>query len=157
MKNHVYRPAIVVLVVIGLILTARYFYVPDDFGVHDRGFMYGYYRLGNEDDWKAVKVKFKTKEYCRECHPERYEANMGSKHKLIQCENCHGLAVDHPEDPPKLAVDRSRGLCLRCHTALVYPTSQRGTMKGIDPDTHNPGAECSSCHDPHKPDMEGWQ
>ncbi len=156
MRSHVWRPLFVALAVVGLILIARAFVVPPDFGVYERGFMYGYHRRSNEKEWEQFKVKYRGKQYCMDCHPDKYESNMSSKHKVIQCENCHGPAIDHPEDPPKLTVDRSRKLCLRCHTKLPYPSSLRGKLKGINPEEHNPDMECSTCHNPHKPDMEGW-
>jgi len=115
MGNHAWRPVWVVGVVVAAILVARYFYVPSDFGIQERGFMYGYYRKGNEQDWRDFKVKYRTKAYCQMCHPDKYEENMSSPHKVIQCENCHGPAIDHPDNPPKLAIDRSRELCIRCH------------------------------------------
>ncbi|RMG05576.1 MAG: cytochrome C [Nitrospirae bacterium] len=156
MKNHVYRPLFVVIVVVGLILVARYLYVPKDFGIYERGFMYGYHRKGNEAEWEKFKVKYRTKQYCKDCHPDKYETNMSGKHRVIQCENCHGPAIDHPENPPKLKIDRSRALCIRCHSKLPYPTSKRGELPGINPEEHNTGMECADCHNPHKPDMEGW-
>ena len=154
MKSHVWRPLWVLLAVIALAFVARHFVVPSDFGTGERGFMYGYHRQSSEDDWKAFKVKYLTKEYCKECHIDKYESNMSSKHRAIQCENCHGPAIDHPDDPEKLVIDKSRALCIRCHAKLPYPTSKRGEMKGINPDEHNPGDECSMCHDAHSPDME---
>jgi predicted CXXCH cytochrome family protein len=156
MKNHVYRPIFVVLVIIGGILLARQFIVPPDFGVYERGFMYSYHRRSNEKEWEEFKVKYRTRQYCKDCHSDKYEPIVLSKHRVIQCENCHGPAVEHPENPPKLKVDKSRQLCLRCHARLPYPTSLRGKLKGIDPKEHNPDMECSMCHDPHKPDMGGW-
>jgi predicted CXXCH cytochrome family protein len=80
---------------------------------------------------------------------------MTTPHAIIPCEDCHGPATDHPSDPPKLAIDKSRGLCLRCHSSLPYPTSGRSQIRGIDPDTHNPDVECVMCHNPHKPSLEG--
>ncbi|NOZ24982.1 MAG: cytochrome C [Nitrospirae bacterium] len=156
MSSHVLRPLWVVIIIVILILVARFVIVPPDFGIQERGFMYGYHRKSNEDDWKAFKVKYKTRKYCKDCHPDKYEPIMSSKHRIIQCENCHGPAVDHPEDPPKLVVDKSRSLCIRCHARLLYPRTERAKIKGIDPEEHNAGMECSMCHNPHKPDMEGW-
>src|SRR5574341_947919 len=130
MKNHVFRPLIVVIIMVALILAARLFYVPKDFGVHERGYMYGWYRKANEEDWKKFKVKY-----------------QGS-------ENCNGPAIDHPSDPPKLAIEKSREHCLRCHFPLPYPTSGRSKIRGVDPEKHNPGTECVACHNPHNP-MEG--
>jgi len=154
MKNHVFRPLIVFLGIVGLILLARVFLVPKDFGVHERGYMYGWYRKDNEQFWKDFKVKYQGREYCSGCHPANYDVIKKTPHKNIECENCHGPAVDHPEAPPKLALDKSREQCLRCHYPLPYPTSGRSKIRGVDPDTHNPDIECSMCHNPHNP-MEG--
>ncbi len=147
---HVLRPLYVFLGVAAVIFIARIFVVPGDFGIHERGYMYGWYRTGNLDEWNAVKVKYQGSEYCRDCHAGEEKQIHSSPHKMIECENCHGPALEHPSDPPKLAIDRSRGLCLRCHTALAYPTSKRAEIKGINPDQHNPGSECAGCHNPHE-------
>jgi len=133
----------------------RAFYVPEGFGVHERGYMYGWYREGNIEEWKQFKVKYQGKEYCKDCHPDKIESIDRTAHAVIQCENCHGPAIDHPEDPPKLEIDRSREQCLRCHFPLPYPTSGRANIRGISPDTHNPDIECVMCHDPHNPRLGG--
>ena len=147
---HVLRPLYVVLALVAIILVARTFMVPEDFGIHERGYMYGWYREGNIAEWKAFQAKYQGKEYCRDCHDEQGKQILSSPHKTIECENCHGPALEHPSDPPKLTLDRTRGLCLRCHTYLPYPTSKRLEIKGIDPDQHNTGLECAGCHNPHQ-------
>jgi predicted CXXCH cytochrome family protein len=144
-------------VVIGLvvvILLFRMFYVPDDFGVHDRGYMFGFHRLGNEEEWKGFAPKYKSTAYCNECHDEKVAELEPSGHGMIPCENCHGAAFDHPENPEKLAIDRSRELCIRCHAQLYTPSSGRSAIPGIDPNEHNTGMECSECHNPHNPSLE---
>jgi len=146
---HVLRPLYVVLVVAGMILIARTFVVPGDFGIHESGFMYGWYRKSNEEEWKAFKPKYQGRAYCQDCHADSGQQLRSSGHKPIECENCHGPAQGHPDNPPKLTLDRSRDLCLRCHTFLAYPTSQRSEIKGVDPENHNPGGECVACHNPH--------
>jgi len=143
--------SVVFLGIIGLILLARIFLVPKDFGVYERGYMYSWHRLGNEEDWKKVTVKYQGKEYCKDCHAGNYAAINKTPHKIIECENCHGPAIEHPSDPPKLVIDRSRDHCLRCHYPLPYPSSGRTKIKGIDPEKHNPDAECTACHNPHNP------
>lgn len=153
MKNHVIRPFLVVFAVLVVLLTVRLFFVPKDFKVGDRGFMYSYHRAGSEKDWANVKVKYQSREYCADCHDENYKKIMASPHKIIQCENCHGPAVDHPDTIEKLPIDKSRELCERCHTKLEYPTSLRGKIKGIDPQKHFPGKQCSVCHNPHHPNL----
>jgi predicted CXXCH cytochrome family protein len=154
-KNHVWRPLFVVIGVVALILVARSFLVPKDFGIQERGYMYGFHRLGNEEDWKSMPVMYKSAEYCKDCHPDKTEALAKSPHSIIQCENCHGPAGNHPDDPPKLPIDRSRALCLRCHAQLPYPMTNRAVIPGIDPDKHNPGMDCPDCHNPHNPSLEG--
>ena len=154
MKSHVWRPLYIVLCVVALIFLARGMMVPKDFGIWERGYMYGWHRKGNEADWKAVKVKYKTAEFCKECHQDKYAELKSSPHASIMCENCHGPALDHPDDPPTLTIDRRRELCLRCHALLPYKTSGRSVIPGIDPTTHNPEAECTLCHYPHNPKRE---
>ncbi len=154
MKNHVLRPLFVAIAAVALLLTARHYYVPDDFGVNGKNFTFGYYRADNVNDWKAFPVKYKGSQYCAECHEEETENIMASQHQIIQCENCHGPALSHPDDPEALPINRSRELCLRCHAKLPYPNTDRGELPGIDPAKHNPGAECSECHNPHNPSLE---
>lgn len=157
MKNHVFRPLFAVIGIIVLVLAARMFYVPKDFGVHERGYMYGWYRKANIEDWKKIQVKYQGAEYCKDCHDKNYASIKKSPHQNIQCENCHGPAVDHPNEPPKLTIDKSRQQCLRCHYPLPYPSSGRSKIKGIDPDKHNPDIECAMCHNPHHPNLEGMR
>jgi predicted CXXCH cytochrome family protein len=154
MKNHVLRPLLVFLGLIVIILVVRYFYVPKDFGVWERGYMYGWHRKADEEFWKNFKVKYRGSEYCKDCHSENYNKLMQSPHVIIPCEDCHSPAIDHPENPPKLEVNKSRELCLRCHYPLPYPTSGRANIPSIDPEKHNPGIECVMCHNPHNP-LEG--
>jgi predicted CXXCH cytochrome family protein len=153
-KSHIWRPLFVVIGIVALILLARLVIVPDDFGVHERGYMYGFHRLGNEQEWKDFPSKYKTSAYCSECHDDKAADIESSPHGMIPCENCHGAAFNHPEDPERLTIDRSRDLCIRCHAQLFTPSSDRSEIPGIDPDQHNPGMECSECHNPHDPDLE---
>ncbi len=156
MKSHVWRPLFVVIGIVVLILIARQFLVPRDFGIHERGYMYGWHNKSNEEFWKnEIAVKYRSVEYCKDCHSDKYSSIMQTPHAIIQCENCHGPAREHPSDPPKLPIDRSRAQCLRCHYPLAYPTSGRANIRGIDPEKHNPDMECSMCHNPHKPTIGG--
>ncbi len=164
MKNHVFRPLIVVIGIVALILIARVFYVPKDFGIGQRGYMYGWHRGGNEQDWKDFKVKYQGSEYCKDCHEKNYTSIKKTPHQIIPCEDCHGPAgspegvIHYDEKRPKLVIEKGKeqkAMCLRCHFPLPYPTSHRADIRGIDPAKHNPDAEeCSNCHNPHNP-MEG--
>jgi hypothetical protein len=133
-KSHVWRPLYVVILIIAAVLVTRKILVPADFGIGSRGYMYGWHRPSNEQEWKEVSVKYRTAEYCK---------------------NCHGPALGHPDDPKTLPINRTRELCARCHFRLEYPTSGRGKIRGIDPKTHNPELECVTCHWPHDPRKAG--
>jgi hypothetical protein len=156
MKSHIWRPLLVVFALVAVLLVARLFVVPKDFGIHERGYMYGFHRLANEQEWRNFPAKYEANSsFCSDCHEEQFASLEPSLHKIIPCENCHGAALNHPEEPEKLAIDRSRDLCIRCHALLFTPSSDRSTIPGIDPDTHNAEMECSDCHNPHDPDLEG--
>jgi predicted CXXCH cytochrome family protein len=157
MRNHVLRPLWVVLGAVALLLLVRYLMVPADFGVNGENFTYGFHRQSNIDEWQDVSVKYRGKEYCAECHEEKVEAGMISSHAAIQCENCHGPALEHPENPERLTIDTSRELCLRCHADLSYPNTERARIKAIAPAGHNPGMDCSACHNPHNPSLEDME
>ena len=154
MKRHVWRPLYVVIGLVAFILVARSFYVPDDFGAQERGYTFGYHRLSNEQEWKDFPAKYQDSSYCSGCHDDKSEALNAAQHAMIPCENCHGAAFAHPDTPEKLAIDRSRELCIRCHSQLYMPSSGRNEIPGIDPSEHNVGIECSECHNPHNPSLE---
>ena len=151
MKSHVWRPLYVALGIIALLLILRIFLVPNDFGVSEQGYMYGWHRASNVAEWKNVTVKYKGSKTCKECHEENYNDITSSPHADVGCENCHGPQLNHPENPAKLSIDRNRELCLRCHLKLPYRTSDRSNLKGINPDTHNTDSTCIQCHAPHNP------
>ena len=92
MMGHTWRPIFVVVCLVFVILFIRFIYVPHDFGVHERGYMYSWHRKSDEDWWKAFKVKyrFNNSEYCQGCHVELYNQIKSSPHAIINCENCHG-------------------------------------------------------------------
>lgn len=154
MKGHVWRPLYVVLGLVILIFVVRMIYVPDDFGVQERGYTFGFHRISNEQQWKDYPSKYRDSDYCSQCHGDKSDELNPAQHGMIPCENCHGAAFDHPESPPRLVVDRSRELCLRCHAELYMPSSGRNVIPGIDPREHNAGFECSECHNPHNPSLE---
>jgi hypothetical protein len=151
MKNQIWRPLYLALFLIVCALLARHFLVPADFGAHERGYMYGWHRKSNEQEWRAETVKYKGAAVCIPCHRDKYDDIKDSPHRIINCENCHGPNYDHPRNPPVLEINRSRTLCLRCHAKLPYRNTVRGQIRGINPETHHPEAECMMCHYPHNP------
>lgn len=154
MKGHVWRPLFVVIAIVAFILLFRAFYVPADFGAQDRGYTFGFHRMSNEQEWKDYPAKYKDSAYCNECHDDKVAEVGGAGHEMIPCENCHGAAFGHPDNPETLAIDRSRDLCIRCHADLYMPSSGRNEIPGINPAEHNVGEQCSDCHNPHNPSLE---
>ncbi|MEI6873619.1 MAG: cytochrome C [Spirochaetota bacterium] len=160
MKHNVWRPLLAVAFVVALILLARVFIVPKDFGVGDKGYRFTWHRVGNEQEWKDFKVKYQGSDYCADCHSDEFTAIKASPHKDIACENCHGPAVrmvdgaakKHPDDVAKLDIDTSRDLCLRCHFPLPYPSTGRAKIKFMDP---APDGDCVACHSPHTTNQKG--
>lgn len=151
MKWHVLRPLWVAIGVVGAILIARAFLVPDDFGVHGKNFTYGYYRLSNIQEWRNFRVKYQGREYCLSCHADNVESLNVSAHAQVECENCHGPAVNHPGAVPTLDIDTSREHCLRCHALSDYPYSSRAAVPAIDNNRHRRRRDCVRCHNPHDP------
>ena len=154
MKRHVLHPLWVAIGLVLLILVARQFLVPDDFGVHGDSFTYNYHRLSNEQEWKDFPVKYQGNESCAECHRDNWRTNRRGPHKRIECENCHGPAVDHPDDVEFLPKNTERALCLRCHSDLEYPRTYRSELPQIVDRRHKRNRECVGCHDPHDPREE---
>ena len=146
---HVFRPLYIVLALVGLILIARTMVVPKDFGVHESGYMYGWYRKTNEGEWKDFKPNISGKNIAWIVMPSGSNRFVLPGIISSSVKTAMDRVVEHPSDPPKLNLDRTRDLCLRCHTFLAYPTSKRSEIKGIDPGQHNPGGECAGCHEPH--------
>lgn len=155
MKWHVLRPLWVAVGLIAVILIGRVFMVPEDFGVHGDSFTYNYHRLGNEQEWKDFPVKYQGRDYCADCHRRNARTlSRSSAHSTIECENCHGPGVGHPDDVEKLPIDHSREQCLRCHALLEYPENGRSAVPGIVDRMHMRRKECTECHNPHDPREE---
>lgn len=152
MKWHVLRPVWLAIGVICVILVARVFLVPADFGIHGKSFTYGFYRLSNVQEWKDFPVKYQGREYCVDCHEENVTLLNNSPHAPIECENCHGAAVGHPDKVELLTTDIPREHCLRCHAALGYPESARAAqIPQINDRLHMRRKQCYECHNPHDP------
>ena len=96
MKNHVLRPLFVVLGIVALILLARMFIVPKDFGIGERGYMYGWHREGNEEDWKKVQGQVPGHGVLQGLPRQELHSIKKTPHQIILCEDCHGPA-GHPK------------------------------------------------------------
>jgi len=160
MKAHAYRPLLVIIAIVAVILVVRAIAISDkDFAAHEMGYRFGWHDKNNEKFWKdEFRVKYLDKSFCQNCHPDKMDVLMGSPHKSISCQNCHtspdAVAADHPEKVEKMAIDRSRGQCLRCHADIADVGSGRALItKKVDGASHpwpeEKESECVTCHDVH--------
>lgn len=154
MKRHVLHPLWLAIALVAVILAARAFVVPEDFGVHGDSFTYNFYRKANVQEWKDFPVKYRGRERCARCHDGKTEQLLASKHLNVECESCHGPGAGHPREIKKLPTDASREHCLRCHQELPYPSSLRSELPAVNGEKHMRKRECRKCHDPHYPNLE---
>ena len=106
MKNHVLRPLFVVIGIVVLILLARMCTGPEGFR---RAVSADTCTAGTGGATKKTgrrfKVKYQGKEYCKDCHTDKYDSINKTPHRIIQCENCHGPG-DRASVGPAQARDR---------------------------------------------------
>ena len=130
------------ILILGALITARLLLVPDTFGD------YGHYRADAVNEVAALEITYAGQEVCSECHDDIFETKRESHHRGVSCEVCHGPAVDHAEAPDEItpSAPRGRGYCPLCHG---YNPARPSGFPQINPERHNPGKPCMTCHDPH--------
>ena len=135
---------VIVVVLIGGLITARHFLVPESFG------KYGHYRANSVDENDAQQAVFAGADVCYDCHDDIYDEKEASHHRGVTCEVCHGPALDHAEEPDEIlpVIPRGRDFCLLCHG---YNLSRPSGFPQIVTERHNPGRSCKTCHSPHDP------
>jgi hypothetical protein len=142
--EQVKRLSVMLVAIVGLLLVARSFVVPKDFG------KYGYYRASAVEEIISQDIQYAGHQVCTDCHEEETDSKYGGYHKNVACETCHGPAAGHADDPEsmELQAPRGRGYCTLCHEYL--PSRPTGFPQIVSA-SHNPIKPCISCHDPHDP------
>ena len=132
------------VVVIALLVSARSFLIPDDFGE------FGHYRASAVEQEIANEIRFAGSAVCADCHDDFVEIKAGGFHRNVSCETCHGPAAAHVEDDEAidLRLPRGRTYCPVCHEYL--PSRPTGFPQIVS-DSHNPLKPCIQCHQPHDP------
>ena len=148
MKNlpeQLLRLLIIVIIFIALLLIARSWLVPNDFGE------IGHYRTSALDDIISYELNYAGQDICNDCHDDLVEIKAAGYHEFLSCEVCHGPAAQHTEEPGSvtLSAPRERSYCPLCHEYL--PSRPTGFPQIISA-SHNPMIPCISCHEPHNPD-----
>lgn len=155
-SKHIFRVAILVILVLVAFHIVRTLFTPGSFG------RYGRYRADNVVEQMERPVRHGESASCSQCHDEKMAQLREGSHSTVQCESCHAPLPTHIKDNEKIAPmpqNRSFAFCLRCHERLearpsgfpqidVQEHLQKASME-MSPDV------CVSCHDPHSPEIGG--
>ncbi len=148
--RHVFRIVLLVVIVLAVVLLARGFLVPKSYG------LYGRYRGDNvAEQMNARPVLHQGAAACADCHGDQSTKRAAGSHRNVSCEICHaplGAHVKADGSIVKPPIDRSFGLCARCHRKIA---GRPAKFPQVDLEQHvnGPveGKVCLQCHDPHSP------
>ncbi|HEV2209289.1 MAG TPA: hypothetical protein VG167_10975 [Verrucomicrobiae bacterium] len=142
MPPQLFRLCLLVVGIVVVYSTARYFLTPPSFG------QYGWYRGEALGELASRDPVFAGKQACEECHSDELQKLAKYEHKTLSCEGCHGPQQAHVENPDIIPPKIGSGVCLRCHEANP---SRPKWHKQIVIKTHYGGGKCVECHVPHAP------
>jgi hypothetical protein len=148
--RHVFRVALVLIVVVAAVALTRGFLVPRSYG------LYGPYRYENVAEQMVIrKPAHGGAAACGECHADEFKKRGAGSHKTVSCEVCHGPLAFHVKEDgavEPMPVDQSFTLCARCHRKIA---GRPAGFPQVVLEQHVPGAVegkvCLGCHDPHSP------
>jgi hypothetical protein len=145
-SGHLIRPAVVLLLGLGLFLVIRAAVVPKGFG------KYGHYRPAALAVIRSKPMAFAGQDMCLMCHDEQGKARAAGKHAHVACEACHGPLAEHANDPAahKPVLPDVANLCRRCHEKDA--AKPKGFPQVVTAE-HSSGMLCNTCHQPHNPHL----
>lgn len=142
---------VVVVFIVGLLLflAVRAIAIPHSFG------QYGHYRADSLKDIAARPASYAGHDTCVMCHQDVYDVKKTGKHVNVNCEGCHGALAVHAADPEKLVPQRpdTAVLCVRCHEANA--AKPKWFPQVVSKEHAGAGVACNTCHQAHKPSIEG--
>ena len=145
--QQVYPLALFFLLGIAALIGARYFLVPETFG------MYGHYRAAAVDEEREQTPVYAGYTACGDCHIDVFEAKAHSGHVNLSCETCHGPSREHIMSDAEILpeIPRNREFCELCHG---YNPARPSGFPQILITSHFPAEACLDCHDAHSPVIE---
>ena len=152
--KHVFRAAILLLVVLIVMVLGRSLFVPDTWGE------FGPYRGAAVAEHRDKPIRHGGNDSCAMCHDVESADHIAGAHATVKCELCHGPVAAHVdlEEGELLAempIRRSRDLCELCHRRLEARPSDFPQVNVREHVIENGGEltddACFACHDPHSP------
>ena len=147
-SGHLVRPAVVLLLGLGVFLAIRAAVVPKGFG------KYGHYRPAALNLIRSRPISFAGQDMCLMCHDDQGKARAAGKHAHVACEACHGPQAEHANssDPGahKPVLPDVANLCRRCHEKDA--AKPKGFPQVVAAE-HSGGMLCNTCHKPHNPHL----
>lgn len=141
------RRALAVLIAVLLFI----FVVPRIMPTEEALQPFGFYRVGNNSgEWANQTPQYVDTARCNTCHQDKYATWQQAKHSTVSCETCHGPGRAHIEAQARPIVDNSREACGVCHGQLP---SRPKDFPQVDLATHNVPTTCTTCHNPHAPQV----
>jgi hypothetical protein len=148
-SGHLIRPAIVLLVGLGLFLVIRAAVVPKGFG------QYGHYRPGALALVRQHAISYAGQDTCVMCHDDQAKVRAEGRHAHVACEACHGPQAKHAQaqmngQPSKPQLPDVATLCARCHEK---DAAKPKAFPQVATTEHSGGMLCNTCHKPHTPHL----
>lgn len=115
-------------------------------------YKFGDYRADAVPELAAGTPLFRGGDYCLSCHDDGFAYGTGGAHGSVQCEVCHGVDPEHPDNPATHVPADTIELCTSCHQAMpARPAGHPQIVMAEHPSTDEAGEQCHDCHDPHSP------
>lgn len=152
--KHVFRAAILLLVVLVAMVLGRSLFVPDTWGE------FGPYRGAAVAEHRDKQIRHGGNDSCAMCHDVEYADHSQGVHASVQCELCHGpvalhVDVEEGELLAEMPLRRNRELCELCHRRLDARPSDFPQVNVREHVLENGGEltddACFACHEAHSP------
>ena len=148
-SKHIWRGAILLVLVLVAVVLGRHFLVPPSFGE------LGFYRGDALYGFMEPAPRHGAPGACAECHDDVAAAKAAGGHAAVQCETCHAPLATHVVDGDviaPMAVDRSWRLCAYCHRRLEARPAAVAQIDlhehlELEPGAAIPAEACLECHD----------
>lgn len=145
-QQAVFRVGIILATIIVVFGFLKWLAVPSTFG------QYGRYRGDSISEATSLPINFAGgNQACGKCHQKDLNYISQGEHGTMDCQSCHGPAVEHIKNPAAgyTKVKGTAEFCGACHQKIAGRSKQ--DIATVTLQIHSGGVECVKCHDPHQP------